>query len=101
MSNDPDVRVRIQIGDVVVEIHSDRIEQGLLDEAVLQAALVAAISSRMTIAHGRPGRSDFGTAAGEEKVVVQFVFPDGGASVSNEPEGRRSLDSDDHGAVIR
>ena len=101
MSNDPDVRFRIQIGDVVVEIHSDRIEQRLLEEAFLQAGLVATISSRMTTTHGRPGRSDFGTTAREEKVVVQFVFPDCGASVSNEPEGRRSFDRDNHGAVIR
>jgi hypothetical protein len=86
MPNDPDVRVRVQIGDVVVEIHPDRIEQRILDEALLQTALVASVSSRMTIAYGSPGRSDLGAAAGEEEVIVQFVFLDGRTTVSDEPE---------------
>ena len=85
VSDDPDVRVRVQIGDVIVEVHSDRIEQRFFDEAFLQAALVASVSSRMAIAHGSPGRPDFGATAGEEDVIVQFVFFNRRTAVSDEP----------------
>ena len=100
MSNDPDVRVWVQIGDVVVKVHSDRIEQRILDEAPLQTVLVASVSPRMTIAYGRPGGSDLSAAAGEEEVIVQFVLLDCRTAVSNEPESRGSFDSNDYGAIV-
>ena len=55
----------------------------------------------MTITHRRPGRSDLGAAAGEEEVIVQFVFLDCGTAVSDEPKSRGSFDGDDYGAVVR
>jgi hypothetical protein len=86
MSNDPDVRVRIQIGDVVVKVNPDWIEQRILDEALLQTGLIASVPPRMTIAYGSPGRSNLGTAAGKEEIIVQFIFLDCRAPVSDEPE---------------
>jgi len=86
MSNHPDVRVRVQIRDVIVKVHADRIEQRIFNEASLQTILIASVSPRMTVANGSPGRSDFGAAAGEEEVIVQFIFPDRRTTVSDEPE---------------
>jgi hypothetical protein len=101
MSSDPDIRVRVQIRDVVIEVHSNRIEQRILDKTLLQTTLITIISTRVTIAHGRPSGSDLGTAAGEQKVIVQFVLLDGRTAVSDEPESRSSLNGNDYGAVVR
>ena len=101
MSNHPDVRIRIQISDVIVKVHPDRVEQRIFDKALLQTVLIAGVSPRMTIAHGRPGGSDLGAAAGEEEVIVQFVLLDCGTTVSDEPESRGSFNGDDYGAVVR
>lgn len=101
MSNDPDVRVRIQIGDVVVEVHANRIEQRILEEALLQTVLITLVSSGVATAYRCPGGPDLGAAAGEKKVVVQLVFLDGGAAVPDEPESRSSFDRNDNGAVVR
>lgn len=101
MSNNPDIRVRIQVRDVIVKVRPDRIEQRILDEALLQTGLVASIPPRMTVAYGRPGRSDLGAAAREEEVIVQFILLDRRTAVSDEPESRGSFDGYDYGAVVR
>jgi len=101
MPNHPDIRVRIQIRDVIIKVHADRIEQRILDKALLQTILIASVPPRMAIAHGSPGRSDLGAAAGEEEVIVQFVFLDCGTAVSDEPESRGSFNGDNYCAVVR
>ena len=70
MSNDPDIRIWIHIGDIIVKVHPDGIEQRFFDKALLQTVLIASVPPRMTVADGRPGGSDLGTAAGEEEVIV-------------------------------
>lgn len=101
MSDNPYVRVRIQISNVIVEVQPNRIKQRIIDKALLQTALIALIPSRVTVAYGCPCRPNFGAAAGEEEVVVQLVFLDGRTAVPDKPESRSSFDGDDYGAVVR
>lgn len=64
---------------------ADRVEKALINQAFLEAALVAFASAFIARAYSAPRRTDSGAAAREKQVVVQFVLLDRRSSASDQP----------------
>lgn len=79
--------------------HANRVEQAILNESLLDTILSALVLPIITTTDSRPSRPDACTAAGEEKIVIQLVLLDGGATA--EPWYRCPFDRNDHGTFVR
>ena len=83
MSCDPDLCVRIGIGNVVEQVRSGRVEEGLLQQCFCQARRRARLTTKSVveaITHGVPSPSDSSTTAREEQVVLGTSVSIGGDS---------------------
>ena len=80
--------------------NSNRIEQTLLCEAILQTPLVAPLLAIIAVAHRAPRRTDARAATREEEVVVQLVFRLRRPPTANWPHDGGALDGNEDGGVV-
>lgn len=98
MACQPDVRVRVLLSDIGVELASGSIITVLLNESRPDACVVTGISACSAIADLVPRPlSLLSAAATEEQVIINLVV--GCCAVSVKDSGRRSLETDDDGGI--
>lgn len=75
VSSDPDLRIRVRIGDVVEQIRGRRVEERALDKGLCQARRRACLPILamivVAVANGMPGPADPSTAAREKEIVLR------------------------------
>ena len=98
VAREPDVGIRVELGDVGVELTRGLVVAALLPQRLHDARVVAGVGARRAVAHLVPGPGALlGAAAAEEEVVVDLVV--GGRAISVKHGGRCALQPDHDGRV--